>query len=85
MSRSRSATVGAYDARTRFAELLERVENGEEVTITRHGSPVAKIVPVRKARTPEQRAAAIRQWRASSKGLALGGLKIRDLINEGRR
>lgn len=85
MSRSRSGAIGAYDARTHFAELLERVEKGEEVTITRHGSPVARMVPVRRKSTPAERRAAIEAIRAMSKGLTLGGLKIRDLINEGRR
>jgi antitoxin (DNA-binding transcriptional repressor) of toxin-antitoxin stability system len=35
--------VGAHDAKTRLAELLDRVERGEEVVITRHGRPVAKL------------------------------------------
>lgn len=78
------ASVGAYDAKTHFSELLQRVEAGEEVTITRHGSPVAKMVPIKKASTPAERAEAIRNWRESSKGNTLGGLKIRDLIDEGR-
>lgn len=85
MARNAQKTIGAYDAKTRFSELLERVENGEEITITRHGSPIARFVPIRKQATPDQRAAAIRAWRESSKGLSLGGLKIRDLINEGRK
>ncbi|NLE57680.1 MAG: type II toxin-antitoxin system Phd/YefM family antitoxin [Planctomycetes bacterium] len=76
--------VGAYDAKAHFSELLERVESGEEVTITRHGSPVARLVPVKRSVTPEERLAAIRRWRESSKGITLGGLKVRDLINEGR-
>ena len=37
----RNNTVGAYDAKTRFSELLERVETGAEITITKHGTPVA--------------------------------------------
>ncbi len=76
--------VGAYHAKTHFSELLERVEGGEEVTITRHGSPVAKLVPVRNVATREDRVAAIRRWRESSKGLMLAGLSVRDLIDEGR-
>ena len=76
--------VGAYDAKAHFSELLERVENGEEVTITRHGSPVARLVPVKRSVTPEERMAAIRRWQEASKGLTLGGLKVRDLIDEGR-
>jgi prevent-host-death family protein len=76
--------IGAYEAKAHFSELLERVENGQEITITRHGTPVAKLMPVKKAVTPEERAAAIREWREVSKSLTLGDLKIRDLISEGR-
>lgn len=76
--------IGAYDAKAHFSELLERVENGEEVTITRHGSPVARMVPAKKIVTPEERATAINRWRESSKEISLGGLGIRDLIDEGR-
>ena len=81
----RRNTVGAYDAKTRFSELLERAATGEEITITRHGTPVAKLVPVNKKSTVEERRAAIEHWIESSRGLSLGGLKIKDLIAEGRR
>ena len=78
-------TIGAYAAKTHFSELLERVENGEEVTITRHGSPVARMIPVRRKTTREQRRAAIEAMRRLAKGNSLGGLRIKDLIAEGRR
>jgi prevent-host-death family protein len=39
------ATVTAFEAKTRFGELLERVSKGEEVVITRHAKPVARLVP----------------------------------------
>jgi prevent-host-death family protein len=39
------ATVSAFEAKTRFGELLERVSRGEEVVITRHDKPVARLVP----------------------------------------
>jgi prevent-host-death family protein len=39
------STVTAFDAKTRFGELLDRVANGEEIVITRHDKPVARIVP----------------------------------------
>jgi len=78
-------TVGAYDAKTHFSELLERVERGEEVTITRHGAPVAKMVPVKRTTTPEQRRVAIAALRKLAKGNRLRGLRIKDLITEGRR
>ena len=39
-------TVGAFEAKTKLSELLDAVERGEEITITRRGEPVAKLVPV---------------------------------------
>jgi len=38
-------TVGAFEAKTHLSALLDRVERGEEVTITRHGRAVARLVP----------------------------------------
>jgi prevent-host-death family protein len=78
-------TVGAYEAKTHLSELLEKVEAGREIIITKHGAPVAKLVPVRKEASAEQRAAAIRRIQKLSARLSLGGLKIKDLVNEGRR
>lgn len=85
MARNVAANVvGAYDAKARFSQLLERVANGEEFTITRHGMPVAKLVPVKTSVPSRERMAAIRRWQETSRGLSLKGLKIRDLIDEGR-
>ena len=39
-------TVGAFEAKTHLSQLLERAEKGEEIVITRHGKPVAKLVPI---------------------------------------
>jgi prevent-host-death family protein len=39
------STVTAFQAKTRFGELLDRVARGEEIVITRHEKPVARIVP----------------------------------------
>ncbi len=78
-------TVGAYEAKTHLSELLEKVEAGEEITITKHGTPIAKLVPIKKEATPEERRAAIGRIQKLSSRLSLGGLKVKDLINEGRR
>jgi len=78
-------TVGAYEAKTHLSELLEKVEAGEEITITRHGSPVAKLVPMKRKATADERAAAIQRIQKLGKSLSLGGLKIKDLIAEGRK
>lgn len=40
-------TIGLFEAKTRLSEVVSRVEAGEEVVITRHNKPVAKIVPIR--------------------------------------
>lgn len=49
------ATVTAFEAKTRFGELLERVSRGEEVVITRHDRPVARLVPEGTQRLDEVR------------------------------
>ena len=77
--------VGAYEAKTHLSELLEKVAAGEEITITRHGAPIARLVPMKKDASPEERAAAIKRIHKLASGLSLRGLKIKDLISEGRR
>lgn len=78
-------TVGAYEAKTHLSELLEKVEAGEEITITKHGAPVAKLVPVKKEVRPEERLAAIDRIQKLASGLSLRGLRVKDLIAAGRR
>ena len=80
-----SNTVGAYEAKTHLSELLEKVEAGEEIVITKHGTPVAKLVPVERKASAEERAAAIRRIQKLGTRLSLTGLKVKDLIAEGRR
>ncbi|PYX85727.1 MAG: type II toxin-antitoxin system prevent-host-death family antitoxin, partial [Acidobacteria bacterium] len=53
--------------------------------ITKHGAPVAKLVPVKKEVRPEERVAAIDRIQKLATGLSLGGLKVKHLIREGRR
>jgi prevent-host-death family protein len=68
-----------------LSELLEKVEAGEEITITKHGTPIAKLVPVRKETSPQERLAAVKRIQKLANGLSLGGLKVKNLISEGRR
>lgn len=49
------AKVSAFEAKTRFGELLDRVSRGEEVVITRHDKPVARLVPEGAQRLDEVR------------------------------
>jgi len=76
--------IGAFEAKNRLSELLDAAENGEEVVITKHGRPVAKLVPVESFDRERARAAA--EWlKDFRKKHPLRGLKIKDLINEGRK
>jgi prevent-host-death family protein len=76
--------VGAFEAKNRLGALLDRVEHGEEIVITRRGRRVAKLVPIGPSfdRSKARRVAA--GLLEASRGVTLGGLKIRDLIDEGR-
>jgi len=85
MDANLSNTVGAFDAARQFSELLERVCEGELITITKHGSPVAKLVPVYPSTSIESRRVAIEGMRALATRNRLEGLKIKDLIAEGRK
>jgi prevent-host-death family protein len=77
-------TIGAYEAKTHLPRLLDEVAAGEEITITKHGVPVAILVPARPRadRTIPEAIAELRAIRARS---PLNGLTIRELIDEGRR
>ena len=78
------AKVGAYEAKTKLANLLERVAEGEHITITRHGLPVATLSPV-----PEQKrrpaAEVIAELRGFRRGRRLGRTPLKKLIEEGRQ
>jgi prevent-host-death family protein len=76
--------VPLYDAKNRLSALLDAVERGEEFTITRRGRAVARLVPAEPAFDRAKVRAAIEGLIAASKGLSLGGLTIRELIEEGR-
>lgn len=77
-------SVGAYEAKSHLAELLDKVEKGEQVLITRHRRPIARLIPARK-RSDADVEDAIRKIRAFGDSHTLGGLSIRSLIEEGRR
>jgi prevent-host-death family protein len=78
-------TVGSFEAKTHLSQLLERAARGEEFTITKHGKPMARLVPPRAAKpTPDVRAA-VEAMKRFRKGRTLDGLSIREMIEEGRR
>lgn len=77
-------SVGAFEARNRLSTLLDWVANGDEVVITRRGKAIARLVP---AIPRFDRAKA---WRAmegileARRSVTLGGLRLKDLVDEGR-
>ena len=77
-------TVGVFEAKNRLTALLDEVEAGAEVIITRRGKPVARLVPAETGFNRDKARRAAEGLKAASKGQALGGLSIRDLIDEGR-
>jgi len=77
--------VGSYEAKTHLPELLDSVERGEVIVITRRGRPAARLVPMSLGK-PDARAV-IADFKAYSKARrrTLGRLSIRTLIDDGRR
>ena len=79
------ATVGAFEAKTHFSELLERARNGEKIIINKRGVPAAMLVPIetRDSLSPAQAVARLKKLR---RGIRLEkGTTIRDLIDDGRK
>ena len=64
--------VGAFEAKNKLGQLLNLVEQGEEVTITRHGKAVARLAPVRPMPSREQALAAIQRIRQRAEARELG-------------
>ena len=76
--------VGAYEAKTHLPRLLERVARGERITITKHGVPVALLIPVSGSQAgPADEV--VKQLRRFRKGRKRGSVSLRRMIEEGRR
>jgi len=76
--------VGAFEAKTHLPRLLEQVQKGKRFVITKHGHPVAELIPFRK-RDPDKIRAAIDNLKAFQKTHSQGGLSVRAMIEEGRK
>lgn len=77
-------TIGAFQAKTHFSAILEQVEKGEQVIITKHGRPVAKLIPAT-GTDRDSIKEAIERMKQFSKSHTLGGLDWKTLRDEGRR
>ena len=80
--------VGTFHAKTHFSQLIERVQKGEEITITKHHKPVARLVPADRP-LREHVAKVFRQMDVLRKSIEAAKpqdkTNLKDLINEGRR
>lgn len=72
--------VGAYEAKTRFSELLERAARGERITVTRRGERVAYLIPAGVDRSPAETVNELREFRKTH---TFGG-DLRATVEEGR-
>ena len=75
--------VEAHEVEDRFAKLLKRAASGERIVITKHGVPMAELIPAANSEKvqPKEAIAALRDFR---KGHRLNGVSIRGLIEEER-
>lgn len=78
--------VATEEAMADFSRVLRRVEQGESLTITRGGLPVAQLTPI-VAVQPDPKALdrMYEQWEAVSQDIRLGDTNLKDIISEGRR
>lgn len=77
--------ISAFEAENKLAELLDLVETGQEIIITRHGKQVARLGPIQKTFDREGARQAVEDIKKMRKGMKLDGITIRQLIDEGRR
>ena len=78
-------TVGVFEAKTQLTALLDEVENGAEILITRRGKAIARLVPADNGPDRAKARRAVEGLRLASQGLTLDGIAIADLVREGRR
>ena len=75
-------TIGIYEAKNKLSRILERVEAGEVIALSRHGKQVALLTPVHPV-APDV-GSVIARLRTLRSGSRLSGLKIKNLRDEGR-
>jgi prevent-host-death family protein len=75
-------TIDSFEAKTKFAALLRRVEHGEQIIITRRGKPIARLMPIA---TPRKVSDAVTKLRELRKGTTLGDFSWKELRDSGRK
>lgn len=78
-------TIGAFEAKTHLASLLDRVAQGERITITRHGVPAAMLVPIGSTGPKLTHQQIVEEMRELRKRVKPGKMSVREMVNQGRR
>lgn len=78
-------TVGAFEAKTHLAELLDRVSRGETIIITRHGVPAARLVPVAAAPGKLSHQDVVDGMRALRRRVKPDSMSVRQMVEAGKR
>ena len=79
-------TMSLFEAKAHFCEVIRRAEHGESTTILKHNIPVAFVTPIVQVKKPQYtKREAIDSMLAMRKGNSLGGITIKELIEEGRK
>jgi prevent-host-death family protein len=75
--------VSAFDAKTHLSQLLTKVQQGSRITITKHNTPVAMLVPIQSGKNSVEDV--VESLLALRKRNTLDGLSVKELRQEGRR
>jgi prevent-host-death family protein len=77
--------IDAFEVKTQFADLLDRVARGEKITITRHGKPAAVLGPVVEKEAGLSHKEIVESMRTLRRQVKPGKMTVREMVNEGRR
>jgi prevent-host-death family protein len=78
-------SVGAFEARAHLSALLDRVRQGEKITITKHGVPTAMLVPVEESQGKPTHREIVDGMRALRQKVRRDAMSVREMVCEGRR
>lgn len=76
--------IGLFEAKNKLSSLVSAAERGEDIIITRHGHPAARLTAMRQNFSDQRVQAAMKHIKRIRQGVTLGGLHIKELIQEGR-
>ena len=82
--KKKTNTIGSFEAKTHLSQLLEDVQDGVEITITKRGKPIALLIPYRDQTKKMNRKDIINKFNEIRKSVT-GPVNIKDMVDEGRK